>query len=291
MLYAPTRTGKGVGVVIPNLLTWPDSVVVLDIKRENCDGHRRLPRRRTASGCCCSTPWIAEGRTARFNPLGHIDRTDAARRARRTAAHRRACCFPRRPHGRPLLGRGGAHRLHRRRRLCREPRRSGPSPSARSIRQLTEGDPRVRFPGLVEARRRQGRPLSSGCVSRAHGLLRRLARTPSPPSARPSPPAWASGSIPSSDAATAASATSTCAIFARPTCRSTLGPAGDMVRVAPLYSLLFQQLVDLSSREPPRARRTGRSWCCWTSSPGWARRRSWPTPSPGWPATAFGCCR
>lgn len=35
MLYAPTRTGKGVGVVIPNLLTWPGSVVVLDIKREN----------------------------------------------------------------------------------------------------------------------------------------------------------------------------------------------------------------------------------------------------------------
>ena len=35
MLYAPTRTGKSVGVVIPNLLTWPDSVVVLDVKREN----------------------------------------------------------------------------------------------------------------------------------------------------------------------------------------------------------------------------------------------------------------
>ena len=31
MLSAPTRSGKGVGVVIPNLLNWPDSVVVLDI--------------------------------------------------------------------------------------------------------------------------------------------------------------------------------------------------------------------------------------------------------------------
>ena len=31
MLHAPTRSGKGVGVVIPNLLTWPDSVVVLDV--------------------------------------------------------------------------------------------------------------------------------------------------------------------------------------------------------------------------------------------------------------------
>ena len=35
MLSAPTRSGKGVGVVVPNLLNWPDSVVVLDIKGEN----------------------------------------------------------------------------------------------------------------------------------------------------------------------------------------------------------------------------------------------------------------
>jgi type IV secretion system protein VirD4 len=35
MLSAPTRSGKGVGVVVPNLLHWPDSVVVLDIKGEN----------------------------------------------------------------------------------------------------------------------------------------------------------------------------------------------------------------------------------------------------------------
>jgi type IV secretion system protein VirD4 len=34
-VIAPTRSGKGVGVVIPTLLTWPDSVVVMDIKGEN----------------------------------------------------------------------------------------------------------------------------------------------------------------------------------------------------------------------------------------------------------------
>lgn len=34
-LAAPTRSGKGVGLVIPNLLTYPDSIVVLDIKLEN----------------------------------------------------------------------------------------------------------------------------------------------------------------------------------------------------------------------------------------------------------------
>ena len=35
ILAAPTRAGKGVGVVIPNLLTYPDSMVVLDLKLEN----------------------------------------------------------------------------------------------------------------------------------------------------------------------------------------------------------------------------------------------------------------
>ncbi len=37
LMSAPTRSGKGVGVVIPNLLCWHDSVVVLDIKHENWD--------------------------------------------------------------------------------------------------------------------------------------------------------------------------------------------------------------------------------------------------------------
>lgn len=33
--FAPTRSGKGVGLVVPTLLTWPKSVVVHDIKGEN----------------------------------------------------------------------------------------------------------------------------------------------------------------------------------------------------------------------------------------------------------------
>lgn len=31
---APTRSGKGVGIVIPNLLTWENSLIVLDVKQE-----------------------------------------------------------------------------------------------------------------------------------------------------------------------------------------------------------------------------------------------------------------
>ena len=35
LCFAPTRSGKGVGLVIPTLLTWTDSVLVYDIKKEN----------------------------------------------------------------------------------------------------------------------------------------------------------------------------------------------------------------------------------------------------------------
>jgi type IV secretion system protein VirD4 len=35
LCFAPTRSGKGVGLVVPSLLTWPGSAVVHDIKGEN----------------------------------------------------------------------------------------------------------------------------------------------------------------------------------------------------------------------------------------------------------------
>jgi len=35
LCFAPTRSGKGVGLVVPTLLTWPASAIVHDIKGEN----------------------------------------------------------------------------------------------------------------------------------------------------------------------------------------------------------------------------------------------------------------
>ena len=37
LCFAPTRSGKGVGLVMPTLLTWPGSAIVHDIKGENWD--------------------------------------------------------------------------------------------------------------------------------------------------------------------------------------------------------------------------------------------------------------
>ncbi|WP_153141889.1 type IV secretory system conjugative DNA transfer family protein [Paraburkholderia agricolaris] len=71
LLAAPARSGKGVGIVIPNLLSYPDSVVVLDIKRENyalTAGFRRTH----GQDVYLFDPFAEDGRTHRYNPLSAI---------------------------------------------------------------------------------------------------------------------------------------------------------------------------------------------------------------------------
>lgn len=75
IVEAPTRSGKGVGIVIPNLLSWQDSVVVLDVKRENFDATAGF-RQKFGQDVYLFNPTDAEGRTARYNPLSYIDRED-----------------------------------------------------------------------------------------------------------------------------------------------------------------------------------------------------------------------
>jgi type IV secretion system protein VirD4 len=71
MLSAPTRSGKGVGVVIPNLLHWPDSAVVLDIKGENYDITAGF---RAAHGqdVFAFSPFDDAARSHRWNPLSAV---------------------------------------------------------------------------------------------------------------------------------------------------------------------------------------------------------------------------
>jgi type IV secretion system protein VirD4 len=71
MLSAPTRSGKGVGVVIPNLLNWPDSVVVLDIKGENFDvtaGYRAAH----GQAVYAFSPFDEGACSHRWNPLSTV---------------------------------------------------------------------------------------------------------------------------------------------------------------------------------------------------------------------------
>ncbi len=71
MLAAPTRSGKGVAVIIPNLLAYPDSVVVLDIKGENFDLTSRF-RQSCGQAVHRWAPFDEEGVTHRWNLLEGI---------------------------------------------------------------------------------------------------------------------------------------------------------------------------------------------------------------------------
>lgn len=70
MAFAPTRSGKGVGLVLPTLLEWKESVVILDIKGEN---HAITSPWRASIGqkVLKFEPTAPEG-SASFNPLAEI---------------------------------------------------------------------------------------------------------------------------------------------------------------------------------------------------------------------------
>ncbi|EIZ77949.1 TRAG family protein, partial [Novosphingobium sp. Rr 2-17] len=65
MAFAPTRSGKGVGLVVPTLLSWTGSVVVHDIKGENWT--LTAGWRSRFSHCLLFNP--TDPRSARYNPL------------------------------------------------------------------------------------------------------------------------------------------------------------------------------------------------------------------------------
>lgn len=244
MLYAPTRTGKGVGVVIPNLLAWPGSVVVLDIKRENYEATAGF---RAAAGqrVLLFDPLALDGRTTRFNPLGHIDRTSTMA-VMDELQRMSVMLFPGHDHADPFWSEAartgfigvGAY-------VAETP--DLPFSLGEIFRQLTRGDARTRLPEVIKARSQTDAPLSAGCVSALSDFCGSSENTFA--SIRQTITSrmglWINPTV---DAATAASD------FDLRDLRQGglslyLGASPDnMLRVAPLYSLLFQQLVDLNSR-------------------------------------------
>jgi type IV secretion system protein VirD4 len=65
MAFAPTRSGKGVGLVVPTLLSWTQSVVIHDIKGENWQ--LTAGWRAKFSHCVLFNP--TDPKSARYNPI------------------------------------------------------------------------------------------------------------------------------------------------------------------------------------------------------------------------------
>lgn len=251
ILYAPTRSGKGVGVVIPNLLTWPDSAVVLDVKRENWDATAGF---RAAHGqdVVMFDPLDAEGRTARFNPLGHIDRGDPVAvidELQKLAV----MLFPPPPTSDPfwaeaartgLIGVGAL--------MAATP--DIPFSLGAIYRELTEGDPRTRLPQRVIACAAAGNPVSQACASAVADFCtaseNTFASIKQTITARMN--LWLNPRV---CVATEASDFDLRDLRNRRLSLYLTVSPDNLARVAPLYNLLLQQLIDLNTRERPTAER------------------------------------
>jgi len=72
LAFAPTRSGKGVGLVLPTLLTWPHSVLVHDIKGENWALSAGWRQKELGSLCLKFDPTAGDGSSVCFNPLSEI---------------------------------------------------------------------------------------------------------------------------------------------------------------------------------------------------------------------------
>jgi len=77
-LAAGTGFGKGVSVVIPNLLEWKESAVVMDIKNENFNITSKYRKEILKQKVYYFNPF--EIRTDRYNPLSYVDLDDPIQR-------------------------------------------------------------------------------------------------------------------------------------------------------------------------------------------------------------------
>lgn len=247
LLEAPTRAGKGVGVVIPNLLSWADSVVVLDVKRENWDITAGF-RARHGQAVYLFDPLDPEGRSARYNPLSFIDRlddTEVVNELQKIGG----MLFPAPEKSDPFWAEAaraafvGVGAL-----VAANP--ALPFTIGEIYRRLTEGDPKVELPKVVEEAQKRGQRLSQACVSALSDFTSASDNTFSgiKQTITSKLSLWLNPYVDS--------ATSETDFDLRQVRRERisiyLGVSPDNIdRIAPVYNLFLQQLIDLNTRELP----------------------------------------
>jgi type IV secretion system protein VirD4 len=72
LAFAPTRSGKGVGLVLPTLLSWPHSALVLDIKGEAWAFTSGWRSTEAGTVCLKFDPSCRDGSSIAYNPLSEI---------------------------------------------------------------------------------------------------------------------------------------------------------------------------------------------------------------------------
>ena len=254
MLEAPTRAGKGVGVIIPNLLDWLDSLVVLDIKQENYDNTAGYRLKVLGQQVLLFNPLDPTGRTVRWNPLSYINRHDPVEvinELQKIAA----MLYPDPLTGEKFWAEGARTAFLGITAYIAATVDDGddalPFTLGEVYRQFAASDALRRFPKIIADRKKAGKPLSEGCVSAIKDYTGSSANTFS--GLRQSVTSKINGWLnPYVDAATSESDFDL-SDFRDKRISLYLGVSpDDLERVAPIYGLLFQQLIDRNVRELPK---------------------------------------
>lgn len=247
LVEAPTRAGKGVGIVIPNLLEWRESVVVLDIKQENWEitaGFRKSLKQEVF----LFDPLSAEGKTACYNPLGYFDRKNPVAVINELQKIGQML-YPEPKDGESFwldsarsafIGVGAYVAATK----------ELPFSIGEIYRQINAGDAKKRLHKIVSVRQQSDNPLSKECVSAISDYVTSSDNTYS--GIRQTVTSrinlWLNPFV---DRATEKSDFDLRQLRQHPMSLY-LGVSPDnMERAAPLYNLILQQIVDLNVRELP----------------------------------------
>jgi type IV secretion system protein VirD4 len=245
MLAAPTGSGKGVGVVIPNLLNWNQSVIVLDIKKENWEITAGF---RAAHGhdVFLFDPASPLRQTHRWNPLAYI-REDASLRVDdiQKIAH---ILFPDIAGTDPIWT-ASCRSLFLGLVLYLLETPGKPVTLGQVARESFAGDDQ-RFTGIIETRQTQGTPYSDSC---AHALLDYVRTSDNTRTSirKTFTSRFELFLNPILDAATSANDFDLEALRRRRTSIYIGITPDNLSRLSPLLNLFFQQVVDLNTRELP----------------------------------------
>lgn len=248
IISAPTRSGKGVGIVIPNLLNWPESIVVLDIKQENWDITSGF-RKKHGQQCYLFNPAAADYRTHRYNPLAYISsdpnfRIDDVQKIANML-------FPDED-GTDVIWTATPRSLFLGIVLMLAETPEKPLTLGQVVREtLNDGDGAKYFAKLINERAAAGNPYSGTCVRALNSYVSISAentRAGVITSFRSRLELWINPLV---DAATSANDFDLREVRKK-RMSIYLGVTPDnLERMAPLLNLFFQQLIDLNTRELP----------------------------------------
>lgn len=248
-LAAPPRSGKGTGVVIPNALNWPGSLVCVDIKRENWTitaGYRQA----CGQACYLLDFFAEDGRTARWNPFAYV----SADRHRRVNDLQRIAemLYPDPPNVDPFWT-ASARSLFLGIALYLFETPSLPKTIGEVLRQGMASDDEgfgQHWKRIIEGRNSGRFPLSAECVRALYDVIDLAPVTAS--SIRKTFTSrldlWLN---PILDAATSANDFDLRALRSRPMSIYVAVNPDDLHRLRPVLNLFFQQSIGLQTRELP----------------------------------------